>query len=911
MNDYKLRSLPNQTEFFNRALRYFWVYLIGLAISVYYAWLSPAWQVVAIAATLLGMTGVAGLGIVLIKQNKQVQGAWLLVSMPLVMMLVAGVLVANIGFGLAFLGVMATMVVARQLMPSFLTIRPVIISLIAGAFILILDQFDLKFRLPASEQSFWIILGLSLLIILVYLLVVAREFKTYSLRTKLIAGFILISAISVAAVALFSLRQNQQNIIDNANQRLFSAATQTAAAIDAFIQTNLNAVSVEARLPEFVRLLGSADPENGPNQTLTLYAFSRKDPQYLYSYALLDARGKNLSDTSGRHTGRNEADNDYFTVPRTTGKPYVSPITFSDDLAEPVIYFSAPINNPAGQFVGVLRVVYRAGVFQSLVVKSTIGTGEGSFAVLFDENGLVLADSNNPGGLYQLAAPISSPLHAAGLVAARRLPDIETAQSSVNLPELAAGLANADANPFFSVRESADSDELNQVAVVNLETQPWRVGFAQPQEVFLAPVRDQVRVTILLAVLVVTLGTIIAVILARQLTQPIINLTGTVQRITAGDLSLQASVETRDETGLLAEAFNSMTGQLRSLIDSLESQVQERTNELALSIEVGQRAAAIRSLDELLPAISAFIRNTFDLYYVQIYFVDDLDRNLVIRAAAGAAADELLAQRHSLPIGAGSIVGQVAATGQPIVVSDTSTSVIHKPNPYLPRTRSELAIPLKIEGRVVAVLDMQSDRVNTFTRENLPVFEAMATQLAISIDSAQQWALAQEAQQKLEAAVQRLTRESWAQTLAGHKGKLAYRYNLVEVLPDEKTTNGDISAPLLVQNQPIGRLSVAAPQNKSLTEDEQALVQAVAQQLSLKAETLRLFEATQQQATREQLARQIADKIRASRDIESALKTAARELSQALGLARAEINLRVEPASPARPAENDNALSRE
>lgn len=906
MNDYKLRSLPTRPEFLNRAIINMVAYLVVLAGLAYVTWQNGSWQLMVISACMLVMTVVAGLGVRLIKQRRTLPGAWLVASVPIVMMLVTGLLNADISLGLALIGVMATLFTARQLMPYSFTVRPVIISLIAAGFIIVLDQFDLAYRLPATDQLFWTMLGLGLLVVVAYVAVVFREFKDYSLRSKLIVGFILVSFISVAVVALLSLRGNQQNVTNNANQRLYSAAIQTAAAIDVFIQTNLNAVSVEAGLPEFVTLLNSSNLDKVYNQTLTLYAFSRKDPQYLYSYALLDGQGKNLSDTSGRHTGRNEADNDYFQIPRATGKPYVSPVIFSEDLNEPVIYFSAPVRNPAGQFVGLLRLTYRAGVLQSLAVKSTIGSGEGSYAALFDENLLTLANTANPTALYQLVTPLASPAQAADLAAARRLPDIQTAQSSANLPELATGLVNAAATPFFSVREAAASENLNQMAVVKLETQPWQMAFAQPQEVFLAPLRDQVRGTILLTVLVMMVGIIVAVVLARQLTQPIVKLTATVQQISAGDLSLQAPVDSRDETGQLAAAFNSMTGQLRNLIGSLETQVQERTNELALSIAVGQRAAAIRDLAELIPVILVFIRNTFNLYHVQIYFVDDTGQTLSPKTAFHTGNERLLFSRSDLAVGGDSIVGQVAATGKPIVISDTSTSVIHKSDPLLPHSRSQLAVPLTVEERVIAVLDMQSDRVNAFTEDNLTVFEAMATQLAISIDSAQQWALAQEAQQKLQAAVQRLTRESWAKTLAAKGKKLAYRYNLLDILPHEASaTNGGLAAPLLVQNQPVGQLSVSLSGSKTLTGEEQALVQAVAQQLSLKAETLRLFEETQQQATREQLARQITDKIRASRDIESALKIAAQELSRAIGVPSAEIKLQV--TNPAQAAGTENA----
>ena len=248
-------------------------------------------------------------------------------------------------------------------------------------------------------------------------------------------------------------------------------------------------------------------------------------------------------------------------------------------------------------------------------------------------------------------------------------------------------------------------------------------------------------------------------------------------------------------------------------------------------------------------------------------------------------------------MGPGSIVGQVAASGQSIVVTNTETSDIHKPNPLLPDTRSELAVPLVVEGQVIGVLDMQSDRAHTFTRENLTVFEAMATQLAISIDSARQWTLSQEAQRRAEEAVRQLTRETWTERLSRDRKGVGFVYDLATITPvsprEPATEATGFSAPLVVQSQQIGRLAVAAPPNQSWTEDEQNLIDAVAEQLAQKAENLRLFEQTQDRATREHIARQIADRVRASRDIETALKTAAEELSKALGTSRAVIDLDV------------------
>lgn len=457
-------------------------------------------------------------------------------------------------------------------------------------------------------------------------------------------------------------------------------------------------------------------------------------------------------------------------------------------------------------------------------------------------------------------------------------------------------------------KRSAPTDTLRQA----------RTGL---QDIFLKPfsLRNKLLVTFLIVILIslsllpffnnqvvimITAGLLVGlvIILNRMIINPINRLIAVTQEVAGGNLDVRASLESQDEIGQLATGFNKMIDQLQGWIDSLEDQAQERTTELILSLEVGQKAATIRDLNELLPVITEYIREKFKLYYVQVYFINDTGQKLVLKAGTGSVGQELLTLGHNLPIGLSSIVGRVAAEGRSIVVPDTENSEIHLPNALLPATRSELAVALKIEGWVVGVLDMQAEQVNAFTTDNLIVFEAMATQLAISIDSAQQWTTAQQAQQKSQAALKQLTRQTWAEQLVIQDTTLGFTYDLSTVTPLETvglpdTSPGGLSALVKVQQEPIGYLSVVNEDDQAWTRDEQALLEAVAEQLANKAENLRLFEVTKQRATREQITRQITDKIRSSRDIETALKTAAEELSKALEVNRAVIDLKITPES--------------
>lgn len=101
-----------------------------------------------------------------------------------------------------------------------------------------------------------------------------------------------------------------------------------------------------------------------------------------------------------------------------------------------------------------------------------------------------------------------------------------------------------------------------------------------------------------------------------------------------------------------------------------------------------------------------------------------------------------------------------------------------------------------------------------------------------------------------------------------------------------------IVAPVSLRGEVIGTLSLQdVDPERQWTADELALVETVSEQLALTIENLRLFDQTQKRAGREQLTRQITDKMRASPDIESIIQTGLKELAAALGVSRTYVKL--------------------
>jgi len=282
--------------------------------------------------------------------------------------------------------------------------------------------------------------------------------------------------------------------------------------------------------------------------------------------------------------------------------------------------------------------------------------------------------------------------------------------------------------------------------------------------------------------------------------------------------------------------------QLEEASQILETRVVERTQDLALAADVGRVITRIRNLDTLLSDAAALIRQRFNLYYAQVYLVDELERTLLLRAGTGSAGQMLLERRHRLPIGPGSINGTAAANKEAVLVADTQTSSLFLPNPLLPATRAEVAVPLLVGGRVVGVLNLQSAQPGAFTPENLPAFEALAGQLAVAIENARLFAEAEEGRAALEAQARRLSQAGWRDYLQREQPPLAYLYDVEEVRavakgkPDNEA--GMVAQALAVRGEAIGELAVLDTGDGPA--ETAVLVTAVAQQLSAHLENLRL-----------------------------------------------------------------------
>lgn len=388
-----------------------------------------------------------------------------------------------------------------------------------------------------------------------------------------------------------------------------------------------------------------------------------------------------------------------------------------------------------------------------------------------------------------------------------------------------------------------------------------------------------------------------------------------------------------------------MAGQLQQTIETLEEQVVERTRGLETVVEISQRLIGILDLSDLLHQVVTLTKETFDFYHVHIYLLDEQDQTLRLAEGYGQAGAEMKRQGHHISLTAPrSLVARATREKQCIVVEDVRSDPTWLPNPLLPDTRSEMAIPVMSGQEVIGVLDVQSEEVSGLTPEDEILLQPLANQVAVAVRNARVFTQTQKALEEAQNLQRLYTGQAWEkfsifrpttdyevrqpdlqplQNIATPEAVTALQHRQTVDLriggsagngsdlsparsPEQgKDTPGDVerlagfesalATPLKLGDEIIGVLGIRDDDpERRWTEEEIALIEAVSEQMSLALENARLFDETGRRASRERLIADVTRRIWASGELEQVMQTAVEQLGKTLDASRVIIRLGTE-----------------
>ncbi len=172
-----------------------------------------------------------------------------------------------------------------------------------------------------------------------------------------------------------------------------------------------------------------------------------------------------------------------------------------------------------------------------------------------------------------------------------------------------------------------------------------------------------------------------------------------------------------------------------------EKRILERTRALQISADVSRQLSTILDQSDLINAIVQQVQRAFHYYHVHIYLFDKRQGSLVLAGGTGEAGRAMLLGNHRIPAGKG-LVGFAAQSRQPVLVPDVMADERWLPNPLLPDTRAEVAVPIITGNEISGVLDVQHNVRHGLGSSDVDLLQLIANQVAIALQNARSYEVA-------------------------------------------------------------------------------------------------------------------------------------------------------------------------
>jgi signal transduction histidine kinase len=261
-------------------------------------------------------------------------------------------------------------------------------------------------------------------------------------------------------------------------------------------------------------------------------------------------------------------------------------------------------------------------------------------------------------------------------------------------------------------------------------------------------------------VLTAVVGEILVHRILRTVLGPVDVLRKGARAVGGGDYTYRIRIPRSADRELaeLGQAFNTMivrlqesqqqiaayTTEMETIVDLRARELSRKAMQLEVAAEVSSKIATILDPDELMNQVVKLLRERFQVYRAAIIEVGQ-DGRLTLGTEQHLASPPELTTRDAEH----SVVAWVARHGEMLYVPNVTQDPRYLRLAEFPASQCELAIPLQFGGRVIGVLNLESEHRDAFARDDIAVLESLANEIAVSLHNAHTFEALEDANREL------------------------------------------------------------------------------------------------------------------------------------------------------------------
>ena len=359
--------------------------------------------------------------------------------------------------------------------------------------------------------------------------------RDWRMGAKLLVAFLFVAIISVALTGFLGIHSSRDALLAQGVTYLTTRSNSTSSVIDQYLVMHREDLVAEGRITSLVAF--ATNPNDATAKANALKELKSLASRQNYDYesiAIVNPDGNIILSSNDQEIGTNVKERTDFQT-AVTGSANISDVGISTASFQPAVFFSTPIQDAGGKILAVLRGNLTLNGIRDWVNKDKDAAGPGTFGMLLSDAGVRIT----------VGADMQTPQEVAAVMTA---PETRTFEFSAE-----------------------NSDVRYYAAIAPLKAKPWRYVIMTPISTFTSAADNLLGQFFLIAVIVGGIAVIIAIFLARTLTNPIVHLTQVADRISLGELDMEIGLNRKDEIGELAEALSRMQASLQATMERLRA----------------------------------------------------------------------------------------------------------------------------------------------------------------------------------------------------------------------------------------------------------------------------------------------------------------------------------------------------